>query len=457
MSRRLTIGALALTVGALALVAAGCGGGSKKSSSGGGGGSAAGKVTALPASSCAKLESKGSPQLLLVSDLPMQGSSRTQTVQMVQAIKYVLDQRGWKAGKFNIGYQVCDDATAQAAKWDSGKCNSNAQAYAGDSSVIGVIGTFNSGCAAIEIPVLNQAAGGAIAELSPANTFPCLTVSAGCDKSEPDKYYPTGKRNYARVVPYDAFQAAVQADFMKQQGVKKLYVLNDKEAYGLAVATLTKNAAKANGIQVVGFSAWAKESASYEATMRKIGSSGADAIFLGGLIDENGGQVIKDKVSVLGPNDGKVKLFAPDGFTQQSTIDEAGPASKGMFLSVAGTSVKNLVGKGKAFVTGFTAQLNGKPVDPYATYAAQAAEVMLDAIAASDGSRQSVIDNLFKTKVRNGILGSFDINKNGDVASGKGAVVKYTMYTAAAKLVPVKELEPNQKLSDAALGAGTGG
>ncbi|MDX6482259.1 MAG: branched-chain amino acid transport system substrate-binding protein, partial [Gaiellaceae bacterium] len=115
MSRRLSIGALALTVGALALVAAGCGG-SKKSGSGGGGGggSVAGKVTALPASSCAKLESKATPDLLLVSDLPMQGSSRTQTVQMVQAIKYVLDQRGWKAGKYNIGYQVCDDATAQA-------------------------------------------------------------------------------------------------------------------------------------------------------------------------------------------------------------------------------------------------------------------------------------------------------------------------------------------------------
>jgi len=305
--------------------------------------------------------------------------------------------------------------------------------------------------------VLNQAAGGAIAMVSPANTFPCLTVHPGCSKSEPDKYYPTSKRNYARVVPYDAYQAAIQVAFMKEQGVKKLYILNDKEAYGLAVATLTKNAATAEGIQVVGFAAWAKESASYEATMRKIGTSGADAIFLGGLIDENGAQVIKDKVSVLGPNDGKVKLFAPDGFTTQATIDEAGPASKGMYMSVAGTAVGNLVGKGKAFVTGFTAQLNGKPVDPYSTYAAQAAEVMLDAIAASDGSRQSVIDNIFKTKVRNGILGSFDINKNGDVSGGKGAVVKYAMYVAAAKLKPVKELEPDQKVADAALGAGTGG
>jgi branched-chain amino acid transport system substrate-binding protein len=459
VKKHLWIGALLAAVGVLALVAAGCGS-SKKSSGGGGSSATSGNVSALPASSCSKLEYKGSgkPDTLVVSDLPMQGSSRTQTVQMVQAIRYVLDQQSWKAGKYNVAYQVCDDATAQAAKWDSGKCNSNAQAYAGNKAMIGVVGTFNSGCAQIEIPVLNQAPGGAIAMVSPANTFPCLTVAAGCTKSEPGKYYPTGKRNYARVVPYDAYQAAVLADFMKEKGVKKLYILNDKEAYGLAVATLTKNAAKAVGISVVGFSAWSKDSPSYEATMRKVQSTGADALFLGGLIDENGAQVVKDKVSVLGPNNGNVQLFAPDGFTTQAIIDESGvDNAKDMWLTVAGASVAEIKGKGKEFVAGFSKKLNGKPVDPYATYAAQAATVLLDAIAASDGTRQGVIDQVFKTKVRNGILGSFDINKNGDVSGAKGVVVKYTIYKAAKQLVAVKVVTPRQSLANAALGAGTGG
>ena len=461
MKKRLWIGTLAAGVSILALVAAGCGGSDKES--GGttnGGGSSGGKVSALPASSCSKLEYKGDgdPNALIVSDLPMQGSSRTQTVQMVQAIRYVLDQENWEAGSQKLAYQVCDDATAQAAKWDSGKCNQNAQAYASNKSVIGVIGTFNSGCAAIEIPVLNQAPGGPVAMVSPANTFPCLTVAAGCSKSEPAKYYPTGKRNYARVVPYDAYQAAVLADFMKEKGVTKLYVLNDKEAYGLAVATLTRNAAREVGIQVVGFSAWSKDSPSYEATMRKVESSGADGLFLGGLIDENGAQVIKDKVSVLGPNNGKVQLFAPDGFTTQATIDESGVNNaKDMWLTVAGASVAEIKGKGAEFVSGFKKQLNGKPVDPYATYAAQAAQVMIDAIARSDGSRQSVVDELFKTKVRDGILGSFDLNKNGDVAGAKGVVVKYTIYKAAAELVAEKVVSPRQALASAALGGGTSG
>ena len=243
-----------------------------------------------------------------------------------------------------------------------GKCSTNAQAYAGNEKVVAVIGTFNSGCAAIEIPVLNQAPGGGVAMISPANTYVCLTEGGpGCDATEPDKYYPSGNRNYARVVANDAYQGAAVAEFAKAQGVKSVYILNDKEAYGLGVATNFKNAAENVGIKVAGFAAWDPKASSYEALFNKIKGTGADAVFLGGLIDENGAQVIKDKVAVLGPNDGEVKLFVPDGFTTQQTIDEAPEAAPGMFLSVAGVPIDEFKGKGAEFIKDFKPRLGGKP------------------------------------------------------------------------------------------------
>ena len=122
--------------------------------------------------------------------------------------------------------------------------------------MLGLIGTFNSGCAQIIIPVLNQAPGGAMAMVSPANTYVCLTASApACADDEPDKYYPTGIRNYARVVANDAYQGAAVAEFMQEQGVTKLYLLNDEQAYGLGVASNTRDAAEFLGIEVVGFEA----------------------------------------------------------------------------------------------------------------------------------------------------------------------------------------------------------
>ena len=154
------------------------------------------------------------------------------------------------------------------------------------------------------------------------------------------------------------------------------------------------------GIEIVGDEAWNPKASSYEALMNKIKGTGADAIFLGGLISENGGQVIKDKVAVLGPNDGAVKLFAPDGFESQASIDESGGAAAGGFFSNAGAPVDKITG---AAAAEFSAQLKAgalkdTPLQAYAMYAGQSAEVLLDAIAASDGTRESILEQLFATE-----------------------------------------------------------
>jgi len=444
--KRSALAALALVIASLALVAAGCGGDDN-------GGA---EVTALPSSSCTGIEyeGEGDPDYLIASDLPLQGSSRTQTEQMIAAIRLVLDQADWKAGDYNIAYQSCDDATAQAAKWDSGKCSANGNAYAANDSVIGVIGTFNSGCAQIIIPLLNAAPDGGIAMISPANTFVCLTAAApSCESSEPDKYYPTGNRNYVRTVANDAYQGAAVAEFAQSQGIKNVYVLNDKEAYGLGVATNFRDAAQSLGIGIAGFEAWDPKASSYEALMKKIQGTNADAVFLGGLIDENGAQVIKDKVAVLGPNDGDVKLLAPDGFTQQSTIDESGGAAAGMFMSIAGQPIDSFTGVAKEFVDGLLAgPLAGKSIDPYAIYGGQSAQVLLDAIAESDGSRGDVIAKMFETNVTDGLLGSFTFSADGDPVAEEGATVAITVYKATTKLETETTIAPKQATVDAALG-----
>ncbi|MBD0329794.1 MAG: branched-chain amino acid ABC transporter substrate-binding protein [Thermoleophilia bacterium] len=457
MKRRGLFGLLVLVIAALALLAAGCGGGDDGDADGDNGEARTGDVQPLPASSCQGLEfeGEGEPDALIVSDLPMQGSSRKQTVQMTKAIRFILNERGWKAGDLNIGYQVCDDATAQAGKWDSGKCSQNGQAYASNQSVIGIIGTFNSGCAQIIIPIANQAPGGGLAMVSPANTLVCLTEGGpGCDDTEPDKYYPSGERNYVRVVAHDIYQGAAVAEFAQSQGVKRMFILNDKESYGLGVAERLRNALSAVDIEVAGFAAWDPKASSYEALMRQIRQSGADGIFLGGLIDENGGQVIKDKVAVLGPNDGDVKLFAPDGFTTQATIDEAGVENaRGGFFSVAGVPTEELTGAGEEFIQNFQEELGDEPVDPYAAYAAQAAVVLLDAIEAAGGAdRAAIIENLFETQVEEGILGTFEISESGDPARAGGAVVGFTIYRAEEELVPERVVSPKEETVEAARG-----
>jgi len=432
--RRFSLAALIGFAGVLALLAAGCGGG---------GGSNGGNVTALPASSCSDIyyEGDGDPDYIIASDLPLQGSGRTQTVQMTEAIKFILKQRDFKAGDYKVGYQSCDDATAQAGKWASEKCSANANAYAQNKSLIGVIGTFNSGCAEIIIPVLNRAPDGPVAMVSPANTYVGLTHGGpGTAPGEPDKYYPTGQRNYIRIVAADDFQGAADAVLTQQLKLKSVYILNDKEAYGLGVATDYRNSLTQLGIKVAGFGAWNGKASSYTGLATKIKQSGADSVFLGGLICENGGKLIKDLRSVLG--DG-VTILSPDGFTPISAVvDGAGAAAEGQYVSVAGQPNENLGPTGKKFVKDFSGEIGGENPDPYSAYAAQSAEVLLTAIENSDGTRKSVAEQLLKTKVTDGIIGTFTINENGDTSSNPVTIyqIKGGEQTTYKVITPPQDL-----------------
>ena len=372
----------------------------------------------LPASSCGPLQygGKGKPKFIIASDLPLQGSSRTQTIEMTKAILFELKTSGWKAGKYTVGYQSCDDSTAQAGKWDPAKCSANAGNYVRDSSVIGVIGTFNSGCAEIEVPIANRSSLGYI---SPANTYIGLTHKPALP-GEPNKYYPTGKRTYARVVAADDFQGSADVLLMKQLKLKTVYVLNDKEAYGFGIASAVRNVAngaKSLGVKVVGFQAWDPKASSYQDIASKIKDSGADAIFLGGLECENGGKLIKDLKAGV-PN---AVLVAPDGFSSfGDTIKDAGAASDGMYISIAGQPYKNLPAAGKKFARAFGKSI-GKPaaqVNPYSNYGATAMKVMLSAIAKSNGSRASVASHFYNASFTNTPIGNFKLNANGDTNAG---------------------------------------
>jgi branched-chain amino acid transport system substrate-binding protein len=114
--RRLFVLGIVAVAGAALLVIAGTGSSAPKG------------AQVLPSAACGPVFYKGAgrPQYLIASDLPLQGAGRAQNIAMGKAIQFILDrQYHFKAGKYTIGYQACDDSTAQAAKWDAAKCTSN--------------------------------------------------------------------------------------------------------------------------------------------------------------------------------------------------------------------------------------------------------------------------------------------------------------------------------------------
>ena len=377
-------------------------------------------IDAVDSDACGEVEfgAEGEPNVLIVSDLPMQGDSAERSEQMVEAIRLVLDREKWQAGDTRVAFQACDDSIEETGEWDEERCRENAEAYAENETVVGVIGTYNSGCAEEMIPILNKAPDGGVAMVSPGNTLVCLTLASKiCEDDQPDRYYPEGNQNFARVVPNDAVQGAALAEFAQQQGIENPYVLIAKnDSVSESQGDTFANAAEALGMTIAGAANWDPKAKDYTDLMEEVSASGADAVLLAGLLDQNGAQLIKDKVDVLGENT-DTKLLAPDGFAQQATIDDAGEAAANMFVSAPGQTPSSLDGPGADLVSELEESIEGsEPVELFAPYAGQAAEVLLQAIS-SGAERASVIDELVRTEIKNGIIGDFTIEESGDTSA----------------------------------------
>ncbi len=142
----------------------------------------------------------GSTTLTIYSSLPLQGTSREQSMAVINGEKLALEDAGSKVGNFKLKYVSLDDSTAQnPGTADEGKTAQNARQAIRDKSTIFYLGEFNSGGTKVSLPILNKAG---IPQISPSNTYIGLTTDEpGSEPGEPDKYYPTGDRTYARVVP----------------------------------------------------------------------------------------------------------------------------------------------------------------------------------------------------------------------------------------------------------------
>ena len=397
----------ATAAAALATGVAACG----DSGSGGGGGGGGGGGSA---------EISGNT-LTIYSSLPLQGGSRDNALAVNRGAQIALDEKapGGKMGKYTIKFQELDDSTASAGKWEANQVQANASKAVADKTTIAYLGEFNSGASALSIPATNEAG---ILQVSPANTAVGLTSSdPGADAGEPDKYYKGsgGKRTYARVVPRDTVQAAAQVTIWKENGCKKVYVVNDKEVYGEGLSKSAETAVKEQGgVQIVANEGYDPKAGNYRALAGKIKASGADCFFGSIIVDNNGVQLFTD-VANGAPN---IKLFGPDGVAEDSFANKKDgvPAdvAKRTQITVATLSPEEFPPAGKAFFDRYTKETGDKTPAPYAIYGFESMSLILDSLkgAMRDGklTRQDVIDEVYSTKGRESVLGTYDIDKNGD-------------------------------------------
>lgn len=378
---------------------------------------AAAALSALAA--CGTEQSRGGKvqgdTVTVFSSMPLQGSEADRGRAIVNGEKLALRDAGGKAGDLKVNFASADDATAGDGDpgWDPDRTAENGRSAVENSRTIAYVGDFDSGASAISIPITNEAG---IPQVSPGSTAVGLTkLVPGAEAGEPDKYYPSGERTFARVIPADDVQASAAAAWARKLGVKTVFLLGDRTSEGDGRVELFRAAAEKDGApRVVGSERMDPRADDYSDLAADIAKADPDAIYFGGSADSNAARLWRDlHAAVPGAT-----LMGSDGLLLKSFYGRLGSAAASTYLTSSAQDVRQLPEAGRKFAVQYAREFGQRP-DPYAAYGYTAMALLLDAIErAGDrgGERDEVVKKMLDTEDLRSPVGTFSIDDNGDTS-----------------------------------------
>lgn len=368
--------------------------------------------------------------LTIYSSLPLEGALAPVARQIVNGEKLALAQTGGRVHRFRVYYASLNDANPKTGEWAPGETANNAKYAAQDSTTIAYLGDFNSEATAISLPFVNAAG---ILQVSPASPYVGLTSSLHAGQDEPERFYQTGKRTFARLMPADPVQAAAQVKLMQKLGIKRVYVIEDQDPFDLPLAAIVAEDAKRAGIEVVGEGTIdTTASTEYAEETKKVTESGAQAVFFSGQPGAGAVALWQE----LHAADTSLRLLGASSLSESAVPSSDTPTSAASFASQLGPAAgvtylaTPVLPSGlyppaaRAVLAQYRARFH-ETAGPYALEGYEAMSAVLLAIrrAGSHGNdRQAVIDKFFAIRDRDSVLGRYSIEASGDTTLARYGV-----------------------------------
>jgi branched-chain amino acid transport system substrate-binding protein len=350
-----------------------------------------------------------SDRIKIVSGLTRSGSSKGQSDSVVNAIRMRLEDANYEVAGATIIHEDLDDGSPTDPSWVRERVVANARNAAADPLVAAYIGTLDADAAPHAIPILNAA--GPLLMISPTNTYAGLTRPVPFAPDEPSCYYPTGVRNYCRTVMTDDLQGRFAADWAAELGVGNVFILDDGQPYGRAVADAFRIGCRSQGIHVVEVATIERRARTFADLARRVDRSKVDAVYYGGLIQSGAGRLWRDLRATI-PD---ITLLAADALFEEAFLIDAGAHAVGTFVTFGGVPPAHLQGRGREFYLRYRERWGREP-EPYAAASYDACSVILDAIQrAGTTDRAAITRAALDTRDFDGVLGTWSFDANGDI------------------------------------------
>ena len=349
--------------------------------------------------------------LRIYSSQPLHGAQSPQARAIERGERLALERVRGRVGKWRIEYRALDDSEPVTGTWEPGLVSANARRAAQDDKTIAYLGEMGTGASAISIPILNETG---ILEVSPTDSVTGFTRESGANPGEPDKYYPAGDENFARLVPPDDVQSAALLQLVQDAKAKRLFVVHDQNLYGQGIAREVARAARGKGVEVAKVQGVDLEDADSAEVAAEVAASGADAFLYAG-------EAVRQAPALYGA----VAHAAPRArllgtYTQANDAFARALAPGVRVLTTAPWLELDAYPASARRVAAQYARRYGSAMPAPALYGYEAMAIVLDAIrrAGDDGNdRAEVIDELLDTRNRASVLGRWSFDRDGDVTT----------------------------------------
>ena len=371
-------------------------------------------VVALTA--CGRAEDQaadtGSTTLTVYAALPFQGPGGPDAEAVANGARLALRDAGGTVGDLVVKLAVLDDSTPAAGRWTPEQAAENARIAVRDRTAIAFLGGGPSGATAISLPILNSAG---VLQVSPTSGYVGLTGTQDAEKGEPDKYYPSGVRTFARPIAGDDVQARALLAALQQRDCRRLRVLDDRDVANRGLATAVTRLATAAGMEVVGRDALRTEDVDPVDEARKTVAGAPDCVMVAAGIDGWAPQLF----DALHAEDPALELFGGDGLATPSFAAALRPGTQARTHLVGPVGITEPVPAVRAFARRYE-EAFGLPARSGALYGHEAMRLVLAAIeraGATGDNRAAVTRALFALGERRSPMGMYRIERSGNATT----------------------------------------
>jgi branched-chain amino acid transport system substrate-binding protein len=346
--------------------------------------------------------------VVVYSSLPASGVSAPAARAVAAGERLALKDAGGRVGALRVRLVELDAARAGEGPWSPERVNANAERAADDPKAIAYLGELGYGASAVSVPVTNHAR---LLQVSPTDTLTSLTQTPiGRPRAGPDRYYPTGQRSFARLVPNDDLLAETLLELAGRTGAQRLAVLFDGDIYSRELASQLVAIGRRDGPHTVRTEEYRGRVEEIPDIVRGLAEARPEVVVYAGIANSGTGPLLAQIDQRL-PG---VPLYATAGVLDRDP-GRLIPAAPALAWALGPMPPAGKLSPRGRRVLARVAARQPEAARSEALYGYEAMRVILDAIRAAGPDRERVRRAGMRMRTRRSALGSYMVRATGDV------------------------------------------